>query len=63
MASKRAIKILNSSIAIQDLALNKDVKGVDMLYLTKEKADKTVERVIMRMKGNCGASVEGGEFI
>ena len=37
--AKRAIKILNAGIAIQDLAFCEEVKGVDVLYLTKEEDD------------------------
>ena len=61
-SAKRAIEILNMGIAIQDLALSKDVKGLDVLYLNKEVADMTLERVIMRIRNNTGALVAGGEF-
>lgn len=61
-SAKRVIEILNISIAIQDLATNQKVKGLDILHLTKEVEDKSLERIIMRIKDNTGASVAGGEF-
>ena len=61
-SAKRAIEILYMGIAIQDLASSKEVKGLDVLYLTKEVKDKTLERVVMRMRNNKGAAVAGGEF-
>ena len=61
-SAKRAIKILNASIAIQDLASSKEVIGLDILYLTKERGDKTLERIIMRLQDDSWASVTGGEF-
>ena len=61
-SAKRAIEILNASIAIQDLASCEEVKGVDIVHLTKEEADKTLERIIIRVKDNNGASVTGGEY-
>ena len=60
--AKRAIEFLEMGIAIQDLASSQDVKGLDILHLTKEAEDKTLERVTMRMKDDAGAFVEGGEF-
>ena len=53
-SAKRAIKILNAGIGIQNIMLNKEVKGLDILYLTKEEADKTLQRIIIRMKDNTG---------
>ena len=50
-------------IAIQDLALNEKVKELNVLYLTKQEGNKTLERVIMRMKDNTGAAIEGVEFM
>ena len=60
---RRTIEILNVGIAIQDLASSKKVKGLDVLYLTKKKGDKTLESVIMRMRDNTRAAIEVGEFI
>ena len=60
---KRTIEILNASIAIQDLASCEEVQGVDVLHLTKEEEDGTLERVIIRVKDNNEASVTGGEYM
>ena len=60
--AKKAIEIRNASIAIQDLALNKDMKGLNIIDLTKETGVKTLERIILRIKDNTRASVVGGEF-
>ena len=62
ISAKRAIEILNAGIAIQDLAFSEWVKGVDILHLTKEEEDKTLDRVIIRVKDNNGASVTGGKY-
>ena len=59
---KRAMEILNTGITIQDLVSRKDVVELDILHLTKEEEGKNLERVIMRMKDNSGASITGGEF-
>ena len=59
---KRAIEMLNMGIAIQNLVSSENARRLYVLYLTKEVEDKTLERVIMRMKDNTGALVEGGEF-
>ena len=61
-SAKRAIEILNACISIQDLASSEEVKGVDVLHLTKEEEDKTLERMIIRIKYNKVASVTGGEY-
>ena len=61
--AKRAIKILTGGITIQNLSSSKNVEGVDILHLTKEKGDNTLERIIMRVKDNARASATGGEFI
>ena len=61
--ARRAIEILNAGITIQELTLSEDVEGLDILHLTKEKGDKTMDIVMMRMRDNIGASVEGREFI
>ena len=60
---KRAIEILNAGIAIQDLASCEEVKGVDVLHLTKEEGDQTLKRVFIRVKDNNGAAVTGGEYM
>lgn len=62
-SAKRAIQILNTGITIQDVAFSEDAERVDILHLTKEEGDKTLERIIMRVKDNTEASVTGGEFI
>ena len=61
-STKRTIEILKMGIAIQDLASSKAVKGLDIIHLTKEEEDKTVKRVVMRMKDNGRASVVREEF-
>ena len=38
------------------------MKGLDVLHLTKEEEDKTLKRIIMRIKDNTKALVVGGEF-
>ena len=60
--TKRAIEILNMSIAIQVLVISKETEGLDFVYLTKEEEDKTLERVIMRIRDNNRVFVEAGEF-
>ena len=62
-SARRAIEILNVGIAIQELTSSEDVEGLDILHLTKEKGDKTMDIVMMRMRDNIGISVEGREFI
>ena len=61
-SAKRVIEILNMGIAIQDLASSREAEGLDVSHLIKEVGDKTLERVILRVKDNTGASAEGGEF-
>ena len=61
-SAKSAIEILNASIAMQDPASYKEVKGVDILYLTKVERDRTLERIIIRIKDNDGALVTGVEY-
>ena len=61
-SAKRAIEMLNASIAIQDLASYEEVKEVDILHLTKEEEDKTLERIIIRVKDNNRAAATGGEY-
>ena len=61
-SAKRAIEILNMGITIQDLASSEDTNWLDMLHLTKEGEDKTLERVIIRIKDENTALVKGGEF-
>ena len=61
VTAKRAIEILNASIAIQDLASCEEVKDVDILHLTKVEGNQTLEWIIIRVKDNDGASVTGGE--
>ena len=61
-SARRAIKILNVGIAIQDLGSYEEVKGVDVLHLTKEEEDKTLENIIIRVKYKNEASVIGGEY-
>ena len=61
-SAKRAIEILNMGITIQDLASSEEVRGLDILHLTKEVEDKTLERIIMRIKDDTRAFVGGGEF-
>ena len=60
--TKRAIESLNTGIAIQDLASSENVEVLDILHLTKKVEDKTLERVIMKMKDKTEALVAGGEF-
>ena len=62
VSAKKTIEILNAGIAIQDLASYKEVKGVDVLHLTKKEEDKALERVIIRVKDNDRALVTGGEY-
>ena len=62
VSAKRAIEILNAGIAIQDLVSYEEVKGVDVLHLTKEEGDQTLERFIIRIKDNNRAAVTGGEY-
>ena len=49
-------------ITIQDLGSSEDMKGLNILHLTKEAGDKTIERIIIRMKDEFRAFVEVGEF-
>ena len=61
-SAKTVIEILNMGIAIQELVSSENVRGLDMLYLTKQTEEKTLERVIIRMKNNMGVSIVAGEF-
>lgn len=61
-SAKRAIEIFNAAIAIQDLVSNEEAKNVDILYLTKEEEERTLERVIVRVKDHTGAASLVGEF-
>lgn len=61
--AKSTIEILNTGITIQDLALCKKINSLDVLHLTMEKGDKTLERVIMRMRNYTRAVIEVGEFM
>ena len=61
--AKRAIEALYASIPIQDLAACKEVKGTDVLHLTEKEGDRTLERVIIKVKDNNGGLVTGGEYM
>ena len=56
---KRGIEILNTGIAIYNLASSKDIKELDILHMTKKDFEVTLERVIMIQKDNTIALTRG----
>ena len=61
-SEKRSIGRLNAGIPIQDLGFSEDMVVVDIVHLTEEEGDRTLERVIIRVKDDTGDTVLRGEY-